>query len=349
MSRDRKPSVGVVVIGRNEGDRLGRCLDAIGAGGVPALYVDSASTDGSVELARDRLTRVHELDDRRPLSAARARNEGFEALTRELPALEIVQFVDGDCVLNPEWLGVAAQTMADDPSIYALAGVLREDDPNRSVYNRLCDMEWAVPPGEAEHCGGIFACRAPAFREAGGFDPSLVAGEEPDLCRRLKSLGGRVVRIDAPMATHDAAMTSFAQWWPRAVRSGYGAAAVAARSNWRNPTPRRTILSALFWAVAVPTVAAAGAVSAVWIPWSLGLTGLAILAVLGILLRIAWRKARTGVPVKHAILYAAFCVLAKPAQTIGLLRWVRKDLRRPASNVEHGAACEPIEQPHRVR
>src|ERR1700690_2587435 len=49
------PALSVVVIGRNEGARLAECLGSVGkARGVEVreiIYVDSASTDGSPELA----------------------------------------------------------------------------------------------------------------------------------------------------------------------------------------------------------------------------------------------------------------------------------------------------------
>src|SRR5947207_307333 len=45
-------TLGVVVIGRNEGDRLRTCLSAVAGRNLPVVYVDSGSTDGSVATAR---------------------------------------------------------------------------------------------------------------------------------------------------------------------------------------------------------------------------------------------------------------------------------------------------------
>src|SRR5579872_5335005 len=100
--------IGVVIIGRNEGQRLIDCLASIKAVTGKIVYVDSASTDGSVAAAKQIGARVLTLDMDRPFTAARARNEGFTALKRSFPEVRFVQFVDGDCVLVSGWLEKAA-------------------------------------------------------------------------------------------------------------------------------------------------------------------------------------------------------------------------------------------------
>ena len=54
--------LGVVAIGRNEGERLRCCLNSVVGRGLPVVYVDSSSTDSSVELARSMGVEVVELD-----------------------------------------------------------------------------------------------------------------------------------------------------------------------------------------------------------------------------------------------------------------------------------------------
>src|ERR1700738_3404233 len=88
--------VGVVVIGRNEGDRLRRCLESVRGTADRVVYVDSGSSDNSVAMSRGLGATVVELDLRIPFTAARARNEGFDRLLGEQPALRYVFFVDGD-------------------------------------------------------------------------------------------------------------------------------------------------------------------------------------------------------------------------------------------------------------
>ena len=213
--------VGCVIIGRNEGDRLRACLTSLVGKAAAMVYVDSGSTDGSVALARGLGVTVVELDMAIPFTAARGRNEGFRALQGRLPSLRYIQFVDGDCEMLPGWLDEAREFLESHPEVAVACGRRRERYPEHSIYNKLCDMEWDTPLGEAKACGGDAMIRAAALLEVGGYRSDLIAGEEPELCVRLRLAGWKVWRIDRDMTLHDAAMMRFGQWWKRSVRSGH--------------------------------------------------------------------------------------------------------------------------------
>ena len=183
-------TVGIVAIGRNEGERLHRCLNSVVGRGLTLIYVDSGSTDGSIKLARNLGVEVVELDFSRPFSAARARNEGFERLCQINPEIRFVQFVDGDCEVADGWLDRAIRTLEDHFDVAVVCGRRRERFPERTVYNRLADLEWDTAVGEAKACGGDAMMRVSAFQAAGGYDPTLIAGEEPDLCLRCAGRDG---------------------------------------------------------------------------------------------------------------------------------------------------------------
>ena len=123
--------------------------------------------------------------------------------------LEFVQFIDGDCELASGWLQRAREELDEFPDVSAVCGRLRERNAGASIYNRLCDMEWEGPTGDVDACGGIALFRAEAIREVGGYRDELVAGEEPELCVRLRASGRKIRRLDAEMGNHDAAMTCF--------------------------------------------------------------------------------------------------------------------------------------------
>jgi len=247
------PALGIVVIGRNEGERLRRCLASVTSESTPLVYVDSGSTDGSIALARSMGADVAELDLAIPFTAARARNAGFQRLRALHPTIEFVQFVDGDCELVPGWLEAAVRFLQDRPDVAAVCGRHRERYSERTIYNRLCDLEWDTPVGEAKACGGDALMLAEAFAAVGGFRPDLIAGEEPELCVRLRQAGWKIWRLDAEMALHDAAMTRFGQWWRRAVRGGY---AFAQGAHLHGGPPERHWVResrrALAWGVALP-------------------------------------------------------------------------------------------------
>lgn len=248
------PTIAAVAIGRNEGQRLFACLDSLKAAAIERIvYVDSGSTDGSIEYATTVGAKVVMLDPALPFTAARARNAGLAALTEDPP--DFIQFIDGDCMLDQGWIAAGASRMASSPTLAIVCGRLRERYPERSAYNRLCDREWNTPVGPDAACGGIFLARHPAIAQVGGFNPDLIAGEEPDLCLRLRRIGWRIERIDADMALHDAAITRFGQFWRRARRAGHA----FAEGHWRHRHGpehhfRRETLRALLWGAVLPAV-----------------------------------------------------------------------------------------------
>ena len=320
-------ALGCVIIGRNEGERLRRCLESVLPRCAQVVYVDSGSTDGSVELARTLGAQVVALDMRRPFTAARARNEGFAAL-KGLPDGALVQFVDGDCEVQPGWLPRALAFLAEHPKVAAVCGRRRERFPERSIYNALCDMEWAVPVGEAKACGGDAMMRAQALREVGGYRDDLIAGEEPELCVRLRARGWSVHVIDEEMTLHDAAMTRFRQWWLRILRSGY---AYAEGVHLHGAPPERhgvqPLRSALAWALGIP-VATLLAIALMG-PWGAGL----LVAYPLQMIRLFLQATGDG---RHRAIRAIFLVLGKFPETQGALRyWRLRSLRRSGPLIEY--------------
>lgn len=323
--------VGIIVIGRNEGERFRRCLASLEASRAPIVYVDSGSTDGSVEWARPKCSAVLVLDTAVPFTAARARNAGVERLVALHPETEFVQFVDGDCEVDSSWIDRAVRELQADPSRAVVCGRRRERHPGQSIYNRLCDIEWDTPVGPARACGGDSMMRASAFREVGGFDENLLAGEEPELCVRLRQRRWTIFRVDAAMTLHDAAMTRFRQWWRRTLRSGYGYGQGHALHGL--PPERlygRKIRSILVSGFLVPVLAAALAPPTGG--WSLAL----LLWYPARIARFAAESRRRGLEARDAWIYSAFCMLANLPQLLGLMRyWVSRIAHQPSRLIEY--------------
>ncbi len=304
---------GVVAIGRNEGERLRRCMASLQGRVAPLIYVDSGSTDGSVRVAEEFGAIVVALDMRRPFTAARARNEGLRRLLAVDPAIDIVQFVDGDCEVRDGWIESGRAFLESHPDVSTVCGRNRERFPERSIYNRLCDMEWDTPVGEARACGGNAMLRVAALQQVGGFREDLIAGEEPELCVRLRASGWRVWRLETEMTLHDAAMTRFSQWWSRSRRAGYAFAEGAALHG--APPERhwvREARSARIWAGAIPLVVLAGVVA---------VGPLALLLLLMYPLQILRLAARGSGPLGTRGLRAFFWVLGKFPEALGQLRY----------------------------
>jgi GT2 family glycosyltransferase len=323
---------GAVVIGRNEGERLARCLRSLDGRAEPIVYVDSGSRDQSVELARGTGVEVVELDRSTPFTAARARNAGFLRLLEIAPQLELVQFVDGDCEVEPGWVDTARTYLQAHAGVAVVCGRRRERAREASVYNRLADIEWDTPVGETDACGGDAMVRVAAFRAVGGFDDALIAGEEPELCYRLRRAGGRIVRLPCEMTLHDAAMHRFGQWWRRSARAGH-AYAECAYLHGREPARFRVreVASILAWGAGLPVLALAGTVA----------TRGASLALLGayaiLAMRVYAKRRRLGDAGSEARLYAGATTLGKLAQLQGLAQfsWNRIVRRRRTSLIEY--------------
>jgi Glycosyl transferase family group 2 len=171
------------------------------------------------------------------------------------PQLHYVQFIDGDCELDSDWPGHALRFLENHQECCAAFGRRRERYPERSIYNRLCDNEWDVPIGTARACGGDVMVRVDAFEQVGGYRDDLIAGEEPELCLRLRRSGWRIWRLDSEMTKHDAHMTRFSQWWRRTVRSGYAFAQGASLHG--GPPERHWVWEscrAWLWGICLPFV-----------------------------------------------------------------------------------------------
>ena len=310
----RVSRIGVVLIGRNEGERLASALRSIVGKVKTIVYVDSASTDDSIETAGKAGAEIVQLDMTKPFTAARARNAGFAALLQRDPNFDLVQFVDGDCSLDPHWLEAASDFLADHPEVGLVCGRRRERFPERTIFNRMCDIEWDTPIGEARESGGDFLVRRKAFDEVGGFAEHMIAGEEPELCARLRYAGWTIWRLDAEMTVHDADIRQPRQWWRRAVRAGYAYASLAhVHGNGPDRHSRRSVKSALFWGAGLPLLIAGAALAHP--------SAIAVAAVYPAqALRIGLRKRYLGI---YAPIYGGFIMLGKFAEAIGVAKFAR--------------------------
>lgn len=306
-------SVGLVAIGRNEGERLRKCLESVVNEVWKVVYVDSGSLDGSVEMAKSLGVEVVQLDMERPFTAARARNEGFGRLREVMPGLKYVQFVDGDCEVVSGWLKKSALFLEEHSELAVVCGRRRERFPNHSVYNMLCDIEWDTPVGETNACGGDAMMRADVLARAGGYRNDLIAGEEPELCVRLREADWKIWRLDEEMTLHDAAITRIDQWWKRTKRSGYA----FAEGHFLHGAPperygARQSLSAWVWGLGIPVITAGLAMS-------FGVLGLVMLLVFPMqIVRLALRGKRSAY---ENWWYAFFLVLGKFPEMMGQLNF----------------------------
>ena len=321
--------LGVVVIGRNEGERLKACLRSVVGSARAVVYVDSGSTDSSLENAERLGAIVARLDRNQPFTAARARNHGLSVLLYHAPDLSAVQFVDGDCEVVPHWLQTGLSYLATHPNVGAVAGQRRERFPERSVYNLLCDIEWRATPGPARYFGGDVMIRVPAITAAGGYRDALIAGEDPELALRIRRQGWNITILPDLMTLHDANMTRAIQWWHRTKRAGYAYAEGAKlhgagrERHWVRES-RRSIL----W-VLVPPGLALVSIAAI------GPAGIfPLLLYPAAFLRLA--MGRSDLPPRSRVAWAFFTTAGKFPEFLGQVSfWRHRLIGRHASLIEY--------------
>ncbi len=317
MTIAQAPLISVVIIGRNEGRRLVDCLESVNAVepegfGVEVIYVDSASTDGSPERARGLGARVIEVRPERPCAAV-GRNAGWREARGEL-----VLFLDGDTVLDADFIARALAAM-DRPDIAIVWGHRRELYPERSLYNRVLDLDWVYPAGETEFCGGDFLVRKAVLEQVDGFDDTLIAGEEPEMCHRIRSHGHRILHIDAPMTGHDLAISTFSAYWRRAVRAGHAYAEISNRFHrseyplWRADA-RRNLVRGLAILASPAIFIAALAASPMLL---LAIAGLVAAVLARSVRRSAWKTSDVGT----RWLYAIHSQLQQVPILVGQIGW----------------------------
>jgi hypothetical protein len=271
---------------------------------------------------------VVELDASLPFTAARARNSGFARLREIAPDLPFVQFIDGDCELVRSWPEQALSFLEIHTDVSAVSGLRRERHPDRSIYNWICDREWNGPTDEVSRSGGDVMMRTLAFDAVRGYRDDLIAGEDPEICVRLRAAGWRIWRLDTGMTLHDAAMMRFGQWWQREVRSGY----VFAQGTYLHGGPPEyhfvwESARASFWGVFLPLVC-------LYIGLAFGPLGWVVWLVYP--LHVIQKITRGSGPLRERALMALFHVLGHFPQSWGQIRFLRDlTLRKQSSLIEY--------------
>lgn len=253
---------GIVVIGRNEGMRLVESLTAAKEFGCPIIYVDSRSSDGSVNRVNEMNINVLILDQDKPINASRARNEGYKYLLENNPDLEFIHFIDGDTVFDPMWNNIAIDILSINPSLAVICCVLKEKNRHCSIFARLLEIEWRLMTKCNGKCGGNATIRVSALLSVGGYDEDLIAGADPDLYRRISNKGFHLKVVNKELAEHDARMLKLSQWWTRGVKSGFGYSDIINRYNFTGG-----MRSAIIWGGIIPFIFILSSVNYGFLGW----------------------------------------------------------------------------------
>jgi len=190
VDEGESPALSVVVITKNEADRVRPCIESIfraAAELVPfeVILVDSASTDGTVDLATDYPITVLEIPEEHVVSCGAGRYVGDRVARGDL-----VLHVDGDMKLTDSWLPAAVEYLRENDDVAAVEGCLND---RHTVGETVLDVD---------KVGGVMLFDRDALESVGGFAPYLNAYEDVDVGYRLTAAGHRLVRLPIMSAEH---------------------------------------------------------------------------------------------------------------------------------------------------
>ncbi|HMO52042.1 MAG TPA: glycosyltransferase [Kiritimatiellia bacterium] len=278
---------------------------------VETIAVDGGSRDDSVALARELgFTRVLECPG---ASIPVCRNAGM----REAHGAWIA-FVDGDCVLDPDWLEQAARLLHAHPALI-LGWPASPPSPGTWV-QRAWHAHWMHKNPAVEMENGVAVVKRDGFRllttrnmifhravaeRLGGFDESLTTGEDTDFVFRATMADLPAWGLPAMKSTHlgepDTLRKFYKQQVWHANRRAYKTILEKSGMKHGGNAP---IFTLVFTAGVVAAVG--GLLLAFWFPpAALGLAPLPVL-LLGLAMRTSRRARRPGLIVPLAILYAAY-------------------------------------------
>lgn len=204
------PGVSIVIPTYNRAPQLERCLVALLNLDYPPecmeiIVVDDASSD-TTRAVLERFSReceakrivLHVVRHSRQKGVALARNSGVAQAN-----MEVLAFIDSDCVATPGWLKELVPIFADS-AVGAVGGMIRAYGRHNALgkYEDVCSsLFMGVRPQQVKLEGPLtylptanFLVRRSAWQDVGGFAP-LTFGEDVDFCRRLL-LNGRGIRYE---------------------------------------------------------------------------------------------------------------------------------------------------------
>jgi glycosyltransferase involved in cell wall biosynthesis len=181
---------------------LDRCLGSVLAaarrhGGVEVIVVDNGSTDGTWEELQRREGGGLRVLRAPGVTISTVRNHGAGAAKGRYLA-----FIDADCEVPEDYFATAERAFAaGDRDVSGFPYALpHEPHWVEATWQRLHHRR---PPHRPKYLpGGNLVVAREAFRRVGGFDGSLITGEDADLCARLVGSGARLRADPSIVAFH---------------------------------------------------------------------------------------------------------------------------------------------------
>ena len=196
--------ISFIVIGKNEGERLQRCLASVhtvvkqyGIAEWEIIYVDSRSCDNSIQIAKELDATVFQITGE--CNAAIARNIGAKEAKGD-----ILFFIDGDMELQP---GFLQKVLANDKPVYPFLSGIFDDIVHDTEWNYLyTTRRHHLKEGDTDSfsatTGGLFLITKELWDKVGGMDNRLKRSQDYDLGLRLAKMGYPLCRKAIVAAKH---------------------------------------------------------------------------------------------------------------------------------------------------
>jgi len=273
----------VIIPAFNEERWLPVCLEALVKGTVDRsryeiLVIDNGSTDRTAEIAANYADEVIAMTGG---NVSIIRNEAARKARGT-----VLAFLDSDCIPAPDWLECGLAAMEVESCVSGAPYGLPE---NPSWVERNWDAGDSVEgrkPTSFVLAGNCFIPRS-LFEELGGFNDSLRAGEDKELCSRAARLVP-VVRDDRIRVVHEGNPKTLKHFVSREIWHGRGAFE-SLRTNGKD----RMVACSIAFALATLMQIAGLAAWMIWsFPW-LFLAGTAgIVGILALVLLVRRRQLR---------------------------------------------------------
>jgi len=235
--------VSVIVTVRNEEHHIRALLDSLVAqeGPLEVVVVDAYSTDGTIAMVegyRERFpfVQLHMKGGTR----GEGRNHGIG-----LAKGEVVAFIDGDCIADPDWLKEMRKELVAGADIVAGRTVRMGYMP----FVDLSRVELFYKGVDLTYPSCNLAYRKGVVDEAGRFDTRFRTAEDIDLNYRAVSLGHHIVYNDNAIVQHHE-RESLVGFFKQAFWNGYGRKQLTLKHGklWSNYSVTRMIQRDIsFW------------------------------------------------------------------------------------------------------
>ncbi|MGM0589762.1 MAG: glycosyltransferase family 2 protein [Bacteroidota bacterium] len=200
--------VSIIIIGKNEGDKLRKCIKSVEKVlnthknniKIEAIYVDSKSTDGSVDVARNsRNIRVYQ--NTGETNAAIARNIGARVAKGN-----ILFFVDGDMEIESNFLDHVL-TSKNELKYNFVTGHIKDyiydyKGNNLDIKGRTYDKIIPANIENIKSCGGVFIISRALWESIGGMRTKYKRGQDLDFSMRLNEEGYTMIRYPELIVKH---------------------------------------------------------------------------------------------------------------------------------------------------